>query len=206
MEAKATILWIFAAGLAIVLQIWTNARTSTRVSAARRFPGLIAISLASVALALVGVGVVSGTLRTHLVQISPLVLLLALLARAPALGSAAAAAVLSFWLVTMAGIWLFLLGLSRFLTGTFSPTEIFLTLFIGLACLAGLLAHRRSGNLPLRTSVPIDRTRGGPAISGAVAQLSANYHQQMISFGSHRERPNTRLQPSAADAIMSRHG
>jgi len=155
LEAKATILWILAVGLALVLQIWTGSRTPTKArAAARRFPGLIAVCLASVALALIAVGVVSGTLRTHLVQVSPLVLLLALLARAPALGSTAAAAVLSFWLVTMAGIWLFLLGLSRFLTGTFSPTEIFLTLFIGLACLTGLSAHARSGNLPLRTSVP----------------------------------------------------
>jgi hypothetical protein len=154
LEAKATILWILAVGLALVLQVWPESTTSTKANAARRFPGLIAVSLASVALALTAVGVVSGTLRTHLVQISPLVLLLALLPRAPALGSVAAASALSFWLVTMAGIWLFLLGLSRFLTGTFSLTEIFLTLVISLACLAGLAVHRRAGKMPLRTRVP----------------------------------------------------
>jgi hypothetical protein len=115
---------------------------------------MLAVSLASVALALIVVGVVSGTLRTHLVQIAPLLLLLALLPRAWALTPVAAAAVLSWWLVTMAGIWLFLLGLSRFLTGRFSPTEIFLTLVIGVACLVGLSASGRAGSVPLIKRLP----------------------------------------------------
>jgi hypothetical protein len=149
--AKATILWIFAVGPAVVLQILPRSRISTNTTVARRLPGLIAVSLASVALALIVVGVVSDTLRTHLVQISPIVLLLALLPRVRPLVSAAAAAVLSWWIVTMSGIWLFLLGLSRFLTGRFSPTEILLTIVIGLACLAGLSASRRTETIPLRT-------------------------------------------------------
>jgi hypothetical protein len=151
LEAKATVLWIFAVGLAVVLHILPRSRVSTDATVARRSPGLIAVSLASVALALIIVGVVSDTLRTHLVQISPIVLLLALLPRAQPLLSAAATAVLSWWLVTMSGIWLFLLGLSRFLTGRFSPLEIFLTIVIGVACLAGLAASRWAETIPLRT-------------------------------------------------------
>ena len=154
LEAKATILWVFAVGLAVVLQILPRSRNSTDATVARRLPGLIAVSLAGVAIALIVVGVVSGTLRTHLVQISPIVLLLALLPRARPLVSVAAAAVLSWWIVTMSGIWLFLLGLSRFLTGRFSPTEILLTIVIGVACLAGLAATRRAETIPLRTRLP----------------------------------------------------
>ena len=153
-EAKAAILAILAVGLAVVLEVWPRSRTSTKAIAAPRFPVLIAVSLASVALALIVVGVVSGTLRTHLVQIAPLVLLLVLLPRAWALTPVAAAAVLSWWLVTMAGIWLFLLGLSRFLTGRFSPTEIVLTLVIGVACLVGLSAGARAGSMPLNRKLP----------------------------------------------------
>ena len=150
LETKATILWIFAVGFACVLQILPRSRVSTNATAARRMVGLIAVSLASVALALIVVGVVSGTFRTHLVQISPIMLLLALLPRARPVVLAAAAAVLSWWFVTMSGIWLFVLGLSRFLTGRFSPTEILLTVIIGVACLAGLSGGRRAETIPLR--------------------------------------------------------
>src|SRR5262249_11750527 len=155
LEAKATILWGLAVGLACVFHVWPRSNTSTSAKAPRWVPISMAISIGIVALALSVVGVVSSTLRIHLVQISPLVLLIALLPRARGLGSAAAAAVLSWWLVTMSGIWLFLLGLSRFLTGRFSPIEILLTLVIGVACLAGLIASRRAGSIPLTVRVPI---------------------------------------------------
>lgn len=149
LETKAAILGILAVGLAIVLQILPRSRVSTHGSEAGRLPRRIGVSLASVALALIIVGVVSGTLRTHLVQISPIVLLLALLSRARPLAIVAATAVLSWWIVTMSGIWLFLLGVSRFLTGRFSPAEIVLTIIIGVACVAGLAASRRAESVPL---------------------------------------------------------
>ena len=76
LEAKAAILAILAIGLAIVLQLWPRSRISTKANAARGFPVMLAVPLASVALALIVVGVVSGTLRSHLVQIASLVLLL----------------------------------------------------------------------------------------------------------------------------------
>jgi hypothetical protein len=74
LEAKATMLAILAAGLAFVLQVWSRSRTSTRPNAPGGFPVMIALSLASVALALIVVGVVRGTLRTHLVSYQPIVI------------------------------------------------------------------------------------------------------------------------------------
>ena len=154
LAAKATILAILAVGLTIVVQFWPRSRTSIAASGGQGFPALLAVSLAIVAFALLAVGMVSGTLRIHLVQIVPLVVLVALQARTGTLIRVAAAAVLSWWLVTMAGIWLFLLGLSRFLTGRFSTTEILLTVVIGVACLAGLSASGRVGSLPLIRRLP----------------------------------------------------
>jgi hypothetical protein len=154
-ETKTVILWILASGLVLVLGVRRGGRTP---SEQRRggLHGLVAASIAVVAGALVVVGLVSGTLRIHLVQISPLLLVLALVSSPPQWWAAAAASVLSFWLVTMGGIWLFLLGLSRFLSGTFSPTEVALTGVIGVASLAGLVvANSKARNLSPITSVPI---------------------------------------------------
>jgi len=75
LEAKTTILAILAVGLAFVLQAWPRSKSSIEANVARGFPVMIAVLLAGVALALIVVGAVSGTLRTHLVQIAPLVLL-----------------------------------------------------------------------------------------------------------------------------------
>jgi hypothetical protein len=56
---------------------------------------------------------------------------------------------LIFWLAIMTFIWLFLLGWARLVTGHFFPTEIAMTLVIGVACVTGLIASLR-----LRTSTP----------------------------------------------------
>jgi len=154
LEIKATILGILAGGIAVMLGMWPTSRRNSETHERLRFPRLVAISLAVVSAALIAVGLVSGTLTTHLVQILPVAIVLTLLAGSPQWGSAAAGSVLSFWLVTMVGIWLFLLGLSRFLTGTFSPTEITLTVVIGVASLVGLAANGRTGGLSLTTRVP----------------------------------------------------
>jgi hypothetical protein len=144
LETKTVILWILASGLVLVFRTRGRGRSHPE----RRRSGLnilIVASIAVVASALVVVGLVSGTLRIHLVQISPLLLVLALALSPPQWWAAAAASVLSFWLVTMGGIWLFLLGLSRFLSGTFSRTEVALTCVIGIACLAGLVVANSKG-------------------------------------------------------------
>ena len=50
---------------------------------------------------------------------------------------------LIFWFAIMTLIWLFLLGWARIVTGHFFPTEIAMTLVIGVACLTGLIAGLR---------------------------------------------------------------
>src|SRR6185503_17523256 len=101
--------------------------------------------LAVVAASLLVVGVVSHTLVRHGVQTAPLVVALGLLAWRPAWGVTAAAPLFGFWLLIMGAIWLFLLGVARLVSGTFTPVETTLTLIIGAACLLGLGATFRRG-------------------------------------------------------------
>jgi hypothetical protein len=109
-------------------------------SLTRRWIGCMAAALA----ALLAVGLVSGTPLRHLVQIAPGALVLGLAAlRLPWAGDAAAPIFL-FWLAVMALIWLFLLGVARVITGTFSTAETALTVVIGAASLAGLTAAPRA--------------------------------------------------------------
>jgi hypothetical protein len=49
------------------------------------------------------------------------------------------AAVLFLWLLLMTAIWLFLLGWARIVSGTFSSTEIAMTVIVGLASIAGIV-------------------------------------------------------------------
>jgi hypothetical protein len=48
-----------------------------------------------------------------------------------------------FWLTIMIFIWLFLAGWAHIVTGHFPPTEVAMTLVVGLASIAGLLAAIR---------------------------------------------------------------
>ena len=107
-------------------------------------------SLVTVLVALLLVGLVSGTLVRHLVQVVP-VALSALVVSRRAWGRFAAMAVLGFWLFIMALIWLYLLGLARIVTGSFSTAEVVLTVLIGLAALVGI---RTAARLPTRPAWP----------------------------------------------------
>jgi hypothetical protein len=51
-------------------------------------------------------------------------------------------------LLLMTSIWLFLLGWARIISGTFSPTEIAMTLIVGLASIVGIVTAVR-----MRTAV-----------------------------------------------------
>lgn len=118
------------------------------------FGGPIAASLAVVATALVIVGIVSNTLLRHLIQIAPAVVALGLLARRSDWGISAAATLFAFWFLIMGAIWLFLLGVPRIFTGTFTPVEIALTIIIGVASLLGLIAvYRRRTTIPIVTQL-----------------------------------------------------
>jgi hypothetical protein len=95
--------------------------------------------------ALIAVGIVSQTLLRHVVQIVPLVAALGLLARRSAWGVSAATPLFTFWFLIMGAIWLFLLGVARIVSGTFTAAEVILTVIIGAASLLGLGAASRRG-------------------------------------------------------------
>src|SRR5262245_59267230 len=102
--------------------------------------GTVAAAMLAVVAALLAVGVVSHTPIRHAIQVAPGVLLLAAGLHRRAWVSSAAMAVFAFWLLIMSLIWLYLLGIARIVTGTFTPVEAGLTLVIGTASLVGLIA------------------------------------------------------------------
>jgi hypothetical protein len=109
----------------------------------------IAAELLCVAASLVVVGLVSGTPIRHLIQVAPVVAAAVCAARSLPWAKDAALAILAFWLIIMLFIWSFLLGLPSPTSGTFSPTEIALTIIIGIACLAGIAAWWRAPSAAL---------------------------------------------------------
>ena len=96
--------------------------------------------LGGVGAALLVVGVVSGTLVRHVVQIVPVVVALAVVRTRPTWGPHAAAPIFAWWLLMMALIWLYLAGVPMFFDGDFTLTEIVLTGLTALFCALGLLA------------------------------------------------------------------
>ena len=103
----------------------------------RSTPRVVLVCLGGLALALLLVGVVSGTLLRHVVQIVPILLAGAILTRRPALGAYAALPLFGFWLFVCVMIWLFLLGVSRLANGTYSPIEILLTVVMAGCSMVG---------------------------------------------------------------------
>jgi hypothetical protein len=105
----------------------------------------LALSLAVLIVALLAVGVVSRTVMRHVVQVIPATLVLILLVRQSWLAQSAAAPICTFWLGVVINIWLFVLGIARIFSGTFSTVEIVLTMVIALASGLGILGIVRSG-------------------------------------------------------------
>ena len=128
---------------------------------------VVSLCLATLILALLLVGVVSHTFVRHIVQVIPPAAALVLVARGSAHGPSAAAPILMFWFGVMANIWMFLLGIARVITGTFTLVEIVLTIAIAIACAFGFVAVARSGS---RLSVG---QRLASAIAFGVAQFLA---------------------------------
>jgi hypothetical protein len=139
-------------------------RTDTSAPRART---LLAVSLAVLIAALLCVGVVSHTIVRHIVQAVPALIALVLVARRSPLATAASAPVCTFWLGVMLNIWLFILGIARIFSGTFSTVEIVLTIVIAAASAAGILAIVRSGT---RLSVA---ARLSTAAAFGIAQFAA---------------------------------
>ena len=101
-----------------------------------RREGLLPSSTRLVLISLVGV--VSGTPLRHLVQVTPPAIALVAVWRRNSRALYGAIAIFLLWLTLMTFIWLFLLGIARIITGTFSPVEIALTISVGAFCLLGL--------------------------------------------------------------------
>jgi len=112
---------------------------SERVSAAALLTVLVALLL---------VGLVSGTIIRHAVQVLPVLVASFVVVLRPAWSRFAAMPLFAFWLFIMLLIWLYLLGLARVVTGRFTPPEVGLTVVIGLACVVGLGASARKSTLP----------------------------------------------------------
>src|SRR5262249_25903738 len=94
------------------------------VAAIKQHPRfLVVCSFATIA-ALLVVGAVSHGVIRHIVQTSPLWIVIGFGLRKSALTKWAALPCFIFWLLLMTAIWLFLLGWARIVSGTFSPTEI----------------------------------------------------------------------------------
>jgi hypothetical protein len=104
----------------------------------------VSLCLLAVVVSLLLVGLVSGTPLRHVIQVAPGAILLLLLFTPLAWTSDAALAIFGFWLVIMTLIWLWLLGIARIVTGTFTPVEIALTIVIGGASAVGLVAAARA--------------------------------------------------------------
>jgi hypothetical protein len=120
-------------------------------------PLLIGCCLTTIA-ALLVVGVISHGVVRHLVQTSPLWLAVVLGASRSTLTRWAALPCLLFWLVLMVTVWLYLLGWVWFISGTFSPAEIALTVVVAAAAAVGLVqavAMRSTGGRPSRALATI---------------------------------------------------
>jgi hypothetical protein len=100
-------------------------------------------ALAGLIVALLAVGVVSHLLVRHVIQVTPAVIAAVFVARAGRAARYAALPIFVFWLLIMTAIWLFLLGIARVVTGTFTPAETALTVAIGIFSLWGIVAVLR---------------------------------------------------------------
>ena len=103
-----------------------------------------ASAILALILSLLLVGVVSGTLLRHVVQVIPAVFAGILLRLRPAWGRAAAVPIFTFWLVIMGVIWLTLLHIAPLVKGHFTTVEVCLTVAIGVASIAGAAGALRS--------------------------------------------------------------
>ena len=104
-------------------------------------PKELAFCSLAILIALYVVGAVSippGSLR-HEVQTLPLWFPIVLGFRQREITKWMALPLLVFWLAIVLSIWLFLLGWARIVTGRFFPTEIAMTIVIGVACLIELM-------------------------------------------------------------------
>jgi hypothetical protein len=137
-------------------------------SGSRVLAGLCLLIIA----ALLVVGAVSHGVLRHMVQTSPLWLTIILGARGSAWSKWTALPCFAFWLFLMTAIWLFLLGWAHIVSGTFSPTEIAMTVIVGVASIAGLaLALFTKGNVRAVAAAAVFLLVGGLQIAAIWTSL-----------------------------------
>lgn len=105
--------------------------------------------LVGLAGALLLVGVVSGTVLRHVVQVMPIMVVLAVLRRRPDWGAYAALPIFLFWTFIVVLIWLFLLGLSRIANGHYTAIEVVSTFVMMALSVVGVVKCVQLGR-PLR--------------------------------------------------------
>jgi hypothetical protein len=130
-------------------------------------PRMIAYSCLAALIALYVVGAVSNGSLRHEVQTLPLWVPIVLGFRGRELAKWAALPCLVIWLALMINIWLLLLGLPHFLSGTFSPIEIAMTMIVGGGSVLGIVAALRwkaSVRVPVALAI---------AVVFAILQLAA---------------------------------
>jgi hypothetical protein len=128
---------------------------------------VIGICCAAIIGALYVVGLVSGTELRHVVQTVPVWIGVALGLRGSPLARWIALPFFLFWLAIVVLIWLFLLGIARVLTGTFTPAEVAMTVIVGAMSVVGIVAG-------LRRQKPVSVMAGvGAFVAGAVLQFVA---------------------------------
>ena len=134
------------------------------------------LGLSGVIVGLLVVGLVSHTPLRHLIQLLPAVVALVAAVRQAPWARFAALPVFAFWLLIMVGIWLFLLGLARIITGHYSPAEVLLTVLIAVSSLTG-------GAASLRSTVPVGWRRALAAGVGlALFQVGAMWLSLQPAF------------------------
>jgi hypothetical protein len=96
-----------------------------------------------------GVGLPNHMVVRHVIQTAPLWAAVILGLRRSHASGLVGLPVFLFWLALMALIWLYLLGIVKVVSGTFSVWEITMTAVVGAACVVGIWAF-----VPLRSSRP----------------------------------------------------
>ncbi len=132
----------------------------------------VALSLGGLAACLLTVGEVSDTLVRHVIQIAPVLAALLAVRWRPAWGAYAAIPVFGFWIFLAGVIWLYLLGVTKIISGHFSTTEILLTVLMVVLGAAGTVAALRMDS----------RARWGARLGALVLFLAMQVGAMDVSF------------------------
>ena len=132
----------------------TVSATAPQLAADTKPIAITFCSLAIIVSLVLGVGLVSHGVLRHIVQTLPLWFSVIFGFRRSHTAGWFALPSFIFWFVLMVIIWLYLLGIARIITGTFSPIEIAMTIIVATASLIGIAVFFRIRSLlsPLRAA------------------------------------------------------